>query len=147
MTRWTYYIITKDKVFGSCEFDGDMYPEGYGDQAMDLLSRVKDEGDFKAMVHEFNFNNFKYTYDTLVFDRPRPDVELFFDMSENYFKFRFSDWVFIKNLSDEDVWFRLAGEWAGEMRGCKFCLEPGKTVRFNFGRLTDKDLKKYCEIE
>jgi hypothetical protein len=87
-----------------------MYPEGYGDQAMDLLSRVKDEGDFKAMVHEFNFNNFKYTYDTLVFDRPRPDVELFFDMSENYFKFRFSDWVFIKNLSDEDVWFRLAGE-------------------------------------
>lgn len=123
-----------------------MYPEGHGDYALKLLTDVKDEREFAAMVQQFNADNFKYN-DTLVFDRPMADVEQFFDMSENYFKFRFSDRVFIKNLSDKDVWFRLAGKWASEMRGGRFCLEPGKTVRFNFGRLTDKDLKKYCEIE
>jgi hypothetical protein len=86
-----------------------MYPEGHGDYALKLLTDVKDEREFAAMVQQFNADNFKYN-DTLVFDRPMADVEQFFDMSENYFKFRFSDRVFIKNLSDKDVWFRLAGK-------------------------------------
>jgi hypothetical protein len=55
--------------------------------------------------------------------------------------------VFIKNLSDKDIWFKLAGKWANLAGGGSFCLEPNKTVRFNFGRLTDEDLNRYCEIE
>ncbi len=146
MTRWSYYVITKDRVFGSCEFNGDMYPGWYWDEALELLTNIKDEREFAAMVQQFNADNFKYNH-TLIFDRSRADVEQFFDMNDNYFKFRFSDRVFIKNLSDKDIWFKLAGKWADLTGGGRFYLEPNKTVRFNFGRLTDEDLKRYCEIE
>lgn len=67
MTRGTLYYICLAKnemmkVIRSCEFNGDMYPEGHGNDVMNALSNI-DVGqpeEFKRFVKKFDKENFNY---------------------------------------------------------------------------------------
>jgi hypothetical protein len=82
------------------EFNGDMYPEGYGDIAFELLREVQDAESFEAMILKFNAQAHKYRDDTMCFRGDMHEMRRHIDMTkDSYCDFWFSDWIFIKNLS------------------------------------------------
>lgn len=60
MTRGSAFLILKDKVLESVEFNGNMYPEGYGDDFLEGLKECQNEKDFKQFIYNFNQENFQY---------------------------------------------------------------------------------------
>ena len=60
MTRGKFVLITEDQVHISIEFNGDMYPSGYGIEVMNRLKKVYTSDDFISGVTEFNKENFQY---------------------------------------------------------------------------------------
>ena len=130
--------MLKDKVLSSQEFNGDMYPEGHGDQALELLTEVTTEEQFKQMVASFNNEWFEYE-DQLVWEHTRDDVRPKLNFDNRYFDLEdsfcwFSDWIFINNQTGLDITFTLR-DWQG-----KYVLKSGKTCRFNYGRIGDEDI-------
>ncbi|HRI36679.1 MAG TPA: hypothetical protein PK765_06570 [bacterium] len=82
------------------EFNGDMYPEGYGDIAFELLREVQDAESFEAMILKFNAQAHKYRDETTCFRGDIHEMRRHIDMTkDSYYDFWFSDWIFIKNLS------------------------------------------------
>lgn len=146
MTRWTFYLILADKLLSSVEFNGDMYPpsyyqwqlrEGYGDEALKALEKVKTEEDFKKMVKKFNKTHHNYSDGGEVYEYKLEKLEKNKDFSKWYFDFWFSDRIFIKNMSWESHCFILRDyEWA-------FPLKNKESVRFNFWRIGEEDIEKY----
>lgn len=61
MTRGTFFVVTDSGVFSSDEFNGDMYPDGYGKIAFELLrDKIVDIKTFKSEIKKFNNNYFEY---------------------------------------------------------------------------------------
>ena len=52
MTRGTFVYIDDNIVKSSCEFNGDMYLNGYGALAINTLAHVKQEKDFVKVKRE-----------------------------------------------------------------------------------------------
>lgn len=139
MTRGTFFLITNEKVWRSIEFNGDMYPEGYGDEALKLITEVKTCKEFKIMVKKFNVEHHNYRDITRVVT-PMPyrnckkgdpgffDGNNYVDFSNGYFdNFRFfSDWLFIKNNSSYDIEAKQAN---GEM----LSIPSNAAIRLNHG--------------
>jgi hypothetical protein len=131
MTRGTFYLITDNLFYESIEFNGDMYPEGYGDRAFELLKQVKSPAEFKAMVQQFNKEAHNYPENQIeFFERPLSFLQGQKDMSKNYYDFWFSDWLFIKNISSNPITFTLTDK-------SKYEVQPEETVRLNFGSLPE----------
>ena len=133
MTRGTFYILTNKNLLWSTEFNGDMYPDGHGRLALELLERVENQKQFTEMIKYFNKINHGYK-GKMVFKAPISELTL--DFGKDYFDHWFSDWIFIKNLSKKTYTFKLR-------EGKKTVdVKPGKCLVVNFGRLPDeKDLK------
>ena len=129
MTRGTFYLITDKNFYESIEFNGDMYPEGHGDRAFELLKQVKSPAEFKAIILQFNKEAHNYEESGIkIFERSLSFLNKQKDMSKDYFAFWFSDWIFIKNASSKPIDFILRNK-------SEYQLKPSETFRLNFGRL------------
>ena len=131
MTRGQIAIITPDgKLITSAEFNGDMSYSEHGQDVFDTLETVESEAEYREFVEVFNRQNFENDGE-LFYECD----ESFYDMSTNYFGKWFSDYVYIKNLSDRDVVFTDTDKQ-------KIVLEPDATMAFNFGRFYASDAEK-----
>lgn len=123
MTRGQIAIITPEgKILTSIEFNGDMYYAGHGQYIFDELECVDTVEEYKELVGNFNRENFGYTDRDMFCECD----DSFFDMQDDYLGKWFSDYVYIKNLSEKPVVFTDA-------QGKKIELNTGTTAVFNFG--------------
>ncbi len=139
MTRWTIYLVLKDKVLYTTEFNWDMYEDWHGDYVMQQLALIKDEDWFRFFVKKFNTDNFWYE-EQLVYDMDPDEFYDTLDMSKNYFDNWFSDYIFIKNISDDTIEV-ATGDWAIVE------ILPQDEARFNFWDRVDKDEYNILESE
>lgn len=142
MTRWTFYLITNDKLIGSTEFNWWMYPEEnewrWG-LALRILEKINSKEDFTKAMTEFNQVFYGYP-EELVYEYPLSMVENNTNFNHWYFDFRFSDYIFIKNLSDKTYTFTLK-----DKKKRKIKVVPWDIVRFNFWEIHSLDEQKYKE--
>ena len=141
MTRGTFYLIGHHHYYRSCEFNGDMYPDGHGRLAKELLDRVETTQDFFKMVAYFNDTNHKYSDEyPLVYVKDRNDLNT--DFNDEYFEHWFSDWVFIKNISDSPLTFTYRPS-EGQTEKETVEVKKGGLLIVNFGhKPSDEDLKE-----
>ena len=141
MTRGTFYLVTgSSTVLGSLEFNGDMYPEGYGDDALRMLRLVSNEKEFEAMVEEFNSKRHNYEDEQISYAITNMfDNDSFINFNENYFERFFSDWIFIKNLSSKEINFIDGNDK-------KDIIKVGETIRLNFGKISKYSHKTLLEM-
>ena len=138
MTRGQIVLITNDGLYTSAEFNGDMYYEGYGEQVIEGLEKVKSYEEYKQFVEEFNAENFEYD-DKLIYELAKTDTEddvktikRLLTMGKDYFDSWFSDYLYIKNISDEDWEITLDDDdWT-------ITLKSGEICSLNFGNLDDE---------
>ena len=136
MTRGQIAIITPDgRLITSTEFNGDMNYSEHGQDVFDTLETVESEAEYREFVEDFNRQNFENDGE-LFYECD----ESFYDMSTNYFGKWFSDYVYIKNLSDRDVVFTDTDKQ-------KIVLEPDATMAFNFGRFYASDAEDFEKRE
>lgn len=98
MTRGQIVCITNEGVKTSIEFNGDMYIPWHGKNIINELKKDMTYDDYVKLVEDFNRQNFEY------------DEQLFYDVDkeyldmnkDDYFSAWFSDYLYIKNISDED---------------------------------------------
>lgn len=122
MTRGQIAIVTPEgRILTSVEFNGDMYYEGHGKDVFDDLECVDTAKEYEELVTRFNDENFAYD-EELFYDMPQD----FLNMRDDYFGKWFSDYVYIKNLSERPVVFIDA-------EGKKIQLDTDTTAVFNFG--------------
>lgn len=132
MTRGQIAIITPEgKILTSIEFNGDMYYSGYGQEVFEGLELVESIDEYKELVEDLNRENFGYK-EELFYECP----DSFLDMSDDYFGKWFSDYVYIKNLSDKTVIFTDAEKQ-------RVTLEPEATLAFYFGRFYASDTEDF----
>ena len=123
MTRGQIAIVTPEgKIMTSMEFNGDMYFDGHGKEVFDELDLVENVKDYTDFVEQFNRNHFHYTDRDMFFDCD----DNYFDMKSDYFGKWFSDYVYIKNLSEKPAIFTDSG-------GKKIQLDCDTTAVFYFG--------------
>jgi hypothetical protein len=137
MTRGKLILILADKVLVSCEFNGDMYPDGHGKDVFDSLSQINNESDYRKLVEKFNKDNFQYdgSYFT-IYEESLEWFEVAKNLQKNYFDNWFSDWLYIKNISNRKQTFITDNN--GEIT-----IDDGQTYAFNYNSDPDKDDKKY----
>lgn len=124
MTRGQIAIITPEgKILSSTEFNGDMYcrDNGHGKDVYDALEGIETEAEYRAFVEQFNRERFNYK-EQLFYEYD----DSFYDMSTDYFDKWFSDYVYIKNLSEKEIKFKDSESRA-------ITLDAGKTAIFNYG--------------
>jgi hypothetical protein len=151
MTRGTLFLITDSEVLESIDFNGDMYPEGHGDEVMINLRNVNSKEDFEKMVKKFNDKNFNYD-EKLVYQKSwyvnskeeKKTVGLFesnnvIDFDNDYFERFFSDYIFIKNISKKNFSFRDREESLDT-------IKSGDTIRLYFGRLFEESRHTLSEV-
>lgn len=139
MTRGQIAIITPDgKLITSAEFNGDMYydNEGYGKEVVEALESIETEEEYREFVNNFNDRNFQYTDRELFYDCD----DSFYDMSTDYFGKWFSDYVYIKNLSDKDVVFTDSNKQ-------KIGIKPNELAAFNYGEFYAADDDGFAKRE
>lgn len=105
MTRGQITIITKSKVMTSTEFNGDMYMptkkwSGHGRTVINALKRVNDVATYQYEVAKFNKENHHYNdLERLTYIM---DLETL-DFTKDYFENWFSDYIYIKNITNDNV--------------------------------------------
>lgn len=140
MTRGQIAIITKTHILTSIEFNGDMYLPtrkwcGHGQRAINALKRVNDVADYHYEVAKFNKENHHYNdiEERLVY---KMDLSTL-DFTKDYFDNWFSDYIYLKNISDNSVTINTSvRDDAGRSIGTKEVeLKPSAIVVLCFGRL------------
>jgi len=161
MTRGKLAIVTPDGMYITNEYNGDMYmnqaeygpeaPISPGDIARKKIDEPTDLESFKQMVREFT----KYYYgpeyakcelteeeleeESRVRELPKQAFnietnEIDFD---EYFKYWFSDFIYIKNASEKPVEV-ITREKAPVVKTAVI-IEPGQSEVFYFGRVWTKE--------
>lgn len=130
MTRGQITIITKNKVITSIEFNGDMYVDGgYGEEVIDALKQVNDVANYQYEVAKFNNSNHHYNdIDALTY---KQNLETL-DFTKNYFENWFSDYIYIKNIANENMTIVTSGRDIGVK---EVTLVPNAIAVLCFGRL------------
>ncbi len=129
MTRGQIAVVLPDgNLLTSVEFNGDMYLSYHGRNVVEGLIQVNSEEDYRKFVEEFNEKNFQYSDRPLFFTCD----DSYFDMSTDYFDKWFSDYVYIKNLSDKPVVFT-------DSQGRKIQIDSDTVCGFNFGEFLAAD--------
>lgn len=102
MVRGKIVLITNKTTYTSIEFNGGMNWYWYGQEIVPALQNVNDYKEYARLVTEFNSNNFEYP-EQLIYNlrtfKARKRMRLF-DMTTAYFQKWFSDYLYIKNISD-----------------------------------------------
>jgi len=139
MIRGTFILICQDCVMESLEFNGGMDPEQHGETALEMLSEVTDKASFKKMIIDFNESHHNYDDDQLWFTYTREnylDGVSFIDFNKDYGKRFFSDYLYIKNISDMPLDIL-------DTEQKEHSIAPGETAVINFGKLLGTKMKEY----
>lgn len=140
MTRGQIAVVLPDgSLITSIEFNGDMYLTEHGREVIDALNYIYDEDEYRDFVERFNEKHFSYYDEPRIYDCDKT----FFDMSTDYFDKWFSDYVYIKNLSDKPVVFT-------DKQGRKIQIDEDTVAAFLFGEFLaagEDDLERAEFIE
>lgn len=132
MTRGQIICITNEGVKTSIEFNGDFYLSYHGKNIIKELKKDMTYNDYIKFIEKFNKENFEYD-EQLVYD---VDKE-YLDMNrEDYISTWFSDYLYIKNISDKDQ--IIIDEELNEIT-----LHPQGYVVLYFGNYDAKDEGEY----
>lgn len=133
MTRFQIAVIKDGVIYTSTEFNGGGYWSGYGQDVYAALQNITTIEEWRAFVTKFNSETFEYG-EKLHYEI-EDEYEDYLNLNENYFDKWFSDYIYIKNLDEDEVEFIT--------KNGKTMLEPDDVGVFNFGtRLipgTDKE--------
>lgn len=132
MTRGQIAVITPEgKLLTSTEFNGGMYPigeDGYGQQIFsELYGNIDTVEEYREYVEHFN-REAGFGYEEELFQEVPDDYA---DMRDYYSTF-FSDYLYIKNLSDSDFIFT-------DKNGQKVRVASDDIVIFHFGEFYAAD--------
>lgn len=143
MTRGTLYLVTPNGLtLRSTEYNGDMYLTETGDytswgvEAVKGLKQVNSVLDFTTFLSKFTED---YGYEeeegkAVDITKYVDEDPKFWDMTTDYFEKFFSDYIFIKNLSDEVIEIRT--------KRSEIFLHKGETIVLCFGEY-DEDCQQY----
>ena len=127
MTRGTFIYVKDEECYQSTEFNGGMYIDGSGQEAIIALSHVTDKDSFIEEVLAFNENHHGYPIDEVKKLYPT-DVMFFKDMKrEDYFKVWFSDYLFSINLGEP---IKIC-----DIKNKRATIGHNEIAVFNFGEL------------
>lgn len=133
MTRFQITVIKDGVIYTSTEFNGDGYWEGHGQDVYAALQNITTVDEWREFVTKFNSETFEY--DEKLHYEIENEYEAYLDMSTKYFDKWFSDYIYIKNIDEDDVEFITENG--------KTTLIPNEVGVFHFGtRLipgTDKE--------
>lgn len=140
MTRGTFVLLTDKTVFGSCEFNGDMYYDGgHGVEVVERLKKVKNYEDFVNEVKAFDLATFMYQNDEgeyfSVDDYKIPPYGINFN--KTYFNdWWFSDYLYILNLSSKSQIIK-------DRDGLDLVIEPNEIQIYRFGHFEGTSFNTY----
>lgn len=150
MTRGQIVLFTEGKVLSSIEFNGDMYPPandgwvGYGQDVIDGLKMVGSVQEYEDFVRKFNADHHDYkdvkqfVYDALaIYNKDynkNVTEECLLDMQDGYFDKWFSDYLYFKNIRDEEV-------TVYDDEGKAVIVKPQGILVLNFGSFTEECAK------
>lgn len=132
MTRGQIVCITNESVITSIEFNGDCYLSHHGERIIKRLKKDMTLSDYKKYVKYFNKTYFGYT-DELFYNVDKEYLDM---NKEEYLSAWFSDYLYIKNISDEDQ--IVIDEEFNEIT-----LHPQGYVVLYFGRYDASDEDEY----
>lgn len=140
MTRGQIAIIYKGyyakdiSLMTSIEFNGDMYWDGHGKQVINLLKKVHDVANYQYVVAKFNNDNHHYNDCKSLTYKGNKEM---LNFTKDYFKNWFSDYVYLKNITNESV--EITTEIYnkdGECKGTKTTeIQPNEIVVLCFGSI------------
>lgn len=140
MIRGILAIITDNgKMYQSTEFNGGMDLGQNGVDAIKCLENVDTEDDFEDAIRTFDDEHHQYNDEQMVWEIN--DIEPFLDLTKDYFEHWGSDYVYIKNLSDEPVTVICKGNKTEK-------IFPYSIAVFYFDKhlITDLDTELYEKI-
>lgn len=145
MTRGTLFLITNHCVLRSTEYNGDMYldEDSWGLQAINGLKEVKTEEDFETFLKDFT-KEYGYPEEEskpIHLNKEITNEPGFWNMCVDYMDKFFSDYIFIKNISDENITI-MAKHITN--KAYNLTLKQGQTIALCFGRF-DEDCAYYSD--
>jgi hypothetical protein len=122
-----------------------MYPSGYGLEAIQLIEKTETLNNFRKAVIKFNEGN--HNYKEQLFYPDKKDIyikenvmNMNGDKKYGYYDLYFSDWLFIKNFSDDVI--TIVTRDKKEME-----LKPNEQVALSFGDYENHYRNsKECEV-
>lgn len=131
MTRGTLFLICDELIIKSIEFNGDMYPDGHGQEIIKCLEETETGGDFSDFIEKFNKENHGYKdVESLIFPLEKSryiNNGKVVMTDDNYFEDFFSDWTFWKNISKKAIKIKTIDS------SKLITLLPNEQVAINFG--------------
>ena len=136
MTRGNLIIIDKDSIIESIQFNGDMYPEGKGLHAIEVLVNSNTSIDFLNLLEDFDDKYFHYRKDygdelfnTIYYT---DNTNSYLDFSQDYYKKFNSDYIYIKNISDKN-------KSIVDKNNKTISIKPNEIIAFYFGKYENID--------
>lgn len=123
MIRFQIAVIKDGVIYTSIEFNGGGYWDWHGKNVYAALQNITTVEEWKEYVTKFNSETFKY--DEELHYEIEDEYDDYLDMSEEYFKKWFSDYIYIKNIDEDEVEFITENG--------KTMLEPNDMGVFYFG--------------
>lgn len=124
MTRFQIAVIKDGVIYTSTEFNGDGYWSGHGEVVYSALQNIATVEEWKEYVTKFNSETFQY--DEELHYEIENEYDDYLDMSKEYFRKWFSDYIYIKNIDEDEVEFITENG--------KTIVEPNDVAVFNFGK-------------
>lgn len=125
MTRFKIIGIFTNFICTSTEFNGDGYFEGWGNEVCKEFKMGTAYTDIVKMVNESFGYNEQLTFD----DVEESELDFYTLKDEHkYYEVWFSDYLYIKNFSKEDITIR-------DENGTNIIIHPNGWVTLNFGEL------------
>lgn len=139
MTRGQIAIILPDGEFlCTVDFNGSMNFSGYGREIVDELDCMENEKEFTDFIEQFNSENFSYD-EELLYKYPAN----FTDFSDERIANMFSEYLYLKNLSENPVIFT-------DKNGKKIEIDTDMVAVFKYGEFLagyDEDFDRVEFIE
>lgn len=136
MTRGKMILIDKQEnnilKHITCEFNGDMYISWFGKSIIAELEHISNYEDFEKYVKYFNEQNFQYKEDYFGIFKDVVDNKTI-NVCDNYFDTWFSDYLYFKNVSGEDI--KMICNIDNEVK--EVVIKNGEIKVFYFAELVD----------
>lgn len=139
MTRGNFLLITNTANWMSIQFNGDMYPSCNGKIVYHMLESVETYDDLTAAILKFDKERFGYSYEYGEDMTPK-SISDNIDFSKDYYAVYNSDYLYIKNASDEDCTIIAKNEM-------EQTIKPGEIQIWNYGNLVALDDEVLEELE
>ena len=140
MTRGNFVLITNTANWMSIQFNGDMYPSCNGKFVYHMLESVETYDDLAAAILKFDGECFGYAdmrfgcANMHNIDMAPKSISDNIDFSKDYFAIYNSDYLYIKNASDEECTIIAKNEM-------EQTIKPGEIQVWKFGCLVQPDAK------